>query len=453
MATHEQNTAAAQTAAPAGATHAGGSQAGQMQAALSPAYVRFALIILLVVYTLNFLDLQIVNILAHPIQKELGLTDTQLGLLTGLAFALFYTVLGIPLARYADHPNSHRPGLIAGALVVWSGMTALCGLAQNFTQLLLARVGVGVGEAGCTPPAHSLISDYVPREKRASAMSFYGIGVPLGGLLGMALGGQLAEHYGWRAAFLIVGIPGILLAVAVAFLLKEPRAARAATALRTATAPTISTGEAVREVLSSKAFILLAAGASIIAFLGYGKGVWTTILFARTHGMAIGDVGLWLGISAGIAGMIGMSLGGWLGDKFGKKDPRHYITAPAIAMALATPLLFFGYTAPDWRIAMALIFLPAIANNLYYGPTFALAQMLVRPQARALASAILLFVVNLVGLGLGPLALGPLSDAFKPVAGAESVRWVLVCAAFLGLVPAVLFWLAGPILRREIKPA
>jgi MFS family permease len=442
MATNEQNAAAA-PAAPA--------QIGADQAALSPAYVRFALIILLVVYTLNFLDRQIVNILAHPIQTELGLSDTQLGLLTGLAFALFYTVLGIPLARYADNPKSHRPGLIAGALAVWSGMTALCGMAQNFTQLLLARIGVGVGEAGCTPPAHSLISDYVPREKRASAMSLYGIGVPLGGLLGMVLGGQLAELYGWRAAFLIVGLPGIVLAIAVAILLKDPRRQQAAATIRAAAAPTISTVEAVREVLSSKAFILLAAGASIIAFLGYGKGVWTTILFARTHGMPIGDVGLWLGISAGIAGMIGMSLGGWLGDKFGKKDARHYITAPAIAMALATPLLYFGYTAPDWRVAMALIFLPAIANNLYYGPTFALAQMLVRPRARALASAILLFVVNLVGLGLGPLAFGALSDALKPIAGGESVRWVLVCAAFLGLLPAVLFWLAGPVLRREIK--
>jgi len=419
----------------------------------TPTYVRYALILLLVVYTLNFLDRQIVNILAHPIQKELGLSDTQLGLLTGLAFALFYTILGIPLARYADKPTSHRPGLIAGALALWSAMTALCGLAQNFTQLLLARVGVGVGEAGCTPPAHSLISDYVPRERRASAMAFYGIGVPLGGLLGMVLGGWLADQYGWRAAFMIVGAPGVALALVVAMTLREPRMAAAMAEARAKAPPTMKVGAAVKEVLASKAFLLLAAGASVIAFLGYGKGVWTTILFARTHGMAIADVGLYLGLSAGIAGMIGMSLGGFLGDKFGKRDPRHYVTAPAIAMALATPFLYFGYTSPDWRIAMALIFLPAIANSLYYGPTFALAQMLVPPQARALASAIMLFIINLVGLGLGPLAFGALSDAFKPMAGAESVRWVLVCAAFLGLLPAVLFWIAGPILRREIKPA
>jgi MFS-type transporter involved in bile tolerance (Atg22 family) len=276
-------------------------------------------------------------------------------------------------------------------------------------------------------------------------MAFYGIGVPLGGLLGMVLGGWLADQYGWRAAFMIVGAPGVALALVVAMTLREPRMAAAMAEARAKAPPTMKVGAAVKEVLASKAFLLLAAGASVIAFLGYGKGVWTTILFARTHGMAIADVGLYLGLSAGIAGMIGMSLGGFLGDKFGKRDPRHYVTAPAIAMALATPFLYFGYTSPDWRIAMALIFLPAIANSLYYGPTFALAQMLVPPQARALASAIMLFIINLVGLGLGPLAFGALSDAFKPIAGAESVRWVLVCAAFLGLLPAVLFWIAAVI--------
>lgn len=421
--------------------------------AVSPVYVRYALGLLLVVYTLNFLDRQIVNILAPAIQKDLGLSDTQLGLLGGLAFALFYTVLGVPIARYADRPSSHRPMLIAGALALWSGMTALCGMAQNFVQLLLARVGVGVGEAGCTPPAHSLISDYVPREKRASAMAFYGLGVPLGGLLGMALGGWLADAYGWRVAFMMVGLPGVALALVVVFTLREPRVAAAMSAANAAAPPAMPLGEAVREVLSSKAFLLLAAGASVIAFLGYGKGMWTTMLFARIHGMPLKEVGLWLGISAGLAGMMGMWLGGWLGDRFGKKDPRHYVTAPAIAMALATPFLYFGYTHPDWRVAMALIFLPAIANSLYYGPTFALAQMLVRPQARALASAIMLFIVNLIGMGLGPSVFGMLSDAFKPLAGGESVRWVLVCAAFLGIVPAILFWFAGPIIKREIKSA
>ena len=422
---------------------------------LTPAYVRYALGLLLVVYTLNFLDRQIVNILAHPIQKELGLSDTQLGLLTGLAFALFYTVLGIPIARYADRPTSHRPAIIAVALAVWSGMTALCGLAQNFTQLLLARVGVGVGEAGCTPPAHSLITDYVPREKRASAMAFYGLGVPLGSLLGMVLGGILADLYGWRVAFMAVGIPGVILAFVVYFTLREPRMQAAMKAARAAAPPAtqLSTREVLREVVSSKAFVLLAAGAAFIAFLGYGKGVWTTILFARIHGLSPGEVGLWLGISAGIGGMIGMWLGGWFGDRYGKSNPRHYVTAPAIAMALSAPFLFFGYTAGDWRVALLLIFLPAIANNLYYGPTFALVQMLVRPQARAVAAAIMLFVINLVGLGLGPLAFGMLSDALKPIAGDQSVRWVLVCAAFLGIVPGVLFWIAGSRLRTEIKSA
>ncbi len=422
--------------------------------AFDPAYVRFALWLLLVVYTLNFLDRQIVNILAHSIEEELGLSDTQIGLLTGLAFALFYTILGVPIARYADKPTTNRPFIIAASLAVWSGMTALCGVAQNFWQLALARVGVGVGEAGCTPPAHSLITDYVPREKRASAMAFYGLGVPLGGLLGMVVGGVLDDLYGWRVAFFVVGVPGILLAFVVMALLREPRMAAAAKALRAsaaAAAPRATIKEVAVEIARSRAFWYLAVATATVAFLGYGKAVWTTILFTRIHDLPSSTVGVWLGLSGGIAGLIGTWAGGYLADRWGRQDPRHYLTGPAVAMALAAPFLYFGYTADDWRVAMALIFLPGIANALYYGPAFACVQMLVRPQSRAVASALMLFIVNLVGLGLGPLLFGMASDALKPALGTESVRWVLVGAGFLGLVPALFYWLASLRLARELR--
>jgi MFS family permease len=420
---------------------------------LSPSYVRFALWLLLIVYTLNFLDRQIVNILAHDIEKELGLNDTQIGLLTGLAFALFYTILGIPIARYADKPTSNRPFIIAGSLAVWSGMTALCGIAQNFWQLAAARVGVGIGEAGCTPPAHSLITDYVPREKRSSAMAFYGLGVPAGGLLGMVMGGVLADHYGWRVAFFVAGIPGIVLALAVTAWLREPRLQAVFQAARAAqnAGPKPTVMEVFREIRGSRAFWYIAVATAVVAFLGYGKAVWTTILFQRLHGLSAGETGLWLGLSGGIAGLIGTWAGGYFADRYGRANPRHILTAPAAAMALAAPFLYFGYTDPNWITAMALIFLPGIANALYYGPAFACVQGLVRPQSRAVASALMLFIVNLVGLGLGPLLFGMLSDAVTPWFGKESVRWVLVLAGFLGLIPAVFYYLASLRLARELR--
>jgi predicted MFS family arabinose efflux permease len=406
--------------------------------------------ILMIVYVLNFLDRQIVNILAEPISRDLGLSDTQIGLMTGLAFALFYTLLGIPIARYADNSRTNRVGLISVSLAAWSVMTALCGMAQNFLQLLLARIGVGVGEAGCTPAAHSLISDSVAPEKRSSAIAFYGIGIPVGSLLGLIVGGVLNDAYGWRNAFLIVAIPGVLMAFMLPFILKEPRKSKAMIAAGPAKAA-LSTMEAVREVFSSRAFAYLAIAASITAFLSYGKGVWAIILFIRSHGLSAGETGLLLGIVLGIAGIIGTWLGGMMADRFGKADKRHILTTPAIGMVIAAPLLFLGYYVTDWRIAIALLALPTALNAAYYGPTYGCVQGLVRPEARAMAAAIMIFAQNLIGLGLGPLLFGMLSDAFKPIAGDESVRWVLYGAAWLGLIPAFFFWRASLRLKDELK--
>ncbi len=406
---------------------------------------------LLGVYILNFLDRQIVTILAEPIKRELVLSDTQIGLMTGLAFALFYTVLGIPIARYADNPSTNRVRLISIALAVWSAMTALCGLAQNFAQLLLARIGVGVGEAGCTPAAHSLITDSVAADRRSSAIAFYGLGIPIGSLLGMIVGGILNDAFGWRVAFMAVGLPGILLAVTLPMLLREPRvcAPNANTPVRSATV--LSTRQALAEVFSSRCFILLALAASFTAFLSYGKGVWAVILFQRTHGLSPGETGVLLGVVLGIAGIAGTWLGGVMADRFGRSDKRHILTGPAIFMAVAAPILFLGYWVDDWRLSIALLFVPTLLNSAYYGPTYAMVQGLVRPEARAIASAVMLFAQNLIGLGLGPLFFGMLSDAFKPYAGDDSVRWVLFGAAWLGLIPAVLFWRASLRLKAELK--
>ena len=407
--------------------------------------------ILMLVYVLNFLDRQIVNILAEPISRDLGLSDTQIGLLTGLAFALFYTLLGIPIARYADNSTTNRVGLISVSLAVWSAMTAICGVAQNFLQLALARVGVGVGEAGCTPAAHSLITDSVPPEKRSSAIAFYGLGIPIGSLMGLVIGGALNDAYGWRTAFMVVAIPGLIMAALLPFILREPRKAENAARLLSGekARAILSTKEALKEVFSSRAFVMLAIAASFTAFLSYGKGVWAVILFIRSHGLSPGETGTLLGIILGVAGMIGTWMGGMMADRFGKTNKRHLLTTPAIGMVIATPILFLGYFATDWRVAIALLFVPTALNAAYYGPTYGCVQGLVKPEARAMAAAVMLFAQNLIGLG--PLLFGMMSDAFKPVAGDESVRWVLYGAAWLGLIPAFFFWRASLRLKDELK--
>lgn len=416
-------------------------------AATGDARLRVTLWTLLVVYIFNFLDRQIVNILAEPISKDLGLSDTQIGLMTGIAFAAFYTILGIPIARYADRPTTNRVGLISVALAIWSGMTVLCGVAQNFVQLLLARIGVGVGEAGCTPAAHSLISDLAPPEKRASAISFYSLGIPIGSLLGMLIGGQLADAYGWRVAFYVVGAPGVLLAALVWFTLPEPRKSRPADHV----APhAIRTSEALTDIFSSRAFIYLMIAGAGAAFLGYGKVTWTTIFLQRTHGLSPGEVGFWFGIIIGAAGVFGTWLGGYLADRYGRVKRRHVLTGPALGYALGIPIAICAYWVDDWRVALALLIVPTILGGLYIGPTYSCGQGLVRPQTRAMASAVLLFAQNLIGLGLGPLFFGILSDAVKPVAGPESVRWVLYGAALLGLIPAFFFWRASLRLDAEL---
>jgi MFS family permease len=409
---------------------------------------------LLVVYILNFLDRQIVAILAEPMKLEFGLSDTQLGLLAGPAFAVFYAVLGVPIARYADKASTNRVWLISVSLAVWSAMTAVCGLAQNFLQLALARVGVGVGEAGCTPAAHSLIADSVPPEKRSSAIAFYGLGIPIGGLLGLIIGGIVNDLYGWRAAFMIVGAPGVILAFVLPKIIRDPR--RSAGAIATASqqppaGPALSVGEAAREIFASKAYLYIFIAASFTAFLSYGKGLWTISLFIRSHGFSTTEAGISMAVALGLSGIVGTWLGGKMADVFGKRDRRHLLTLPAIGMTVAAPLLFVSYWSSDWRIAVAMLIIPTILNSAYYGPAYGCVQGLVRREARAVAASLVVFGQNLIGLGLGPLAFGMLSDALQPFAGTDSVRWVLYGAAWLGLIPAFFFWRASLRLTAEMK--
>jgi MFS family permease len=429
---------------------------------VSTGYRRYALWVLLIIYTLNFLDRQVVNILAEPIKRDLGLADWQLGMMTGLAFAIFYTVLGIPIARLAETKN--RPFIIGASVAAWSAFTVLCGFTQNFWQLILARIGVGVGEAGCTPPAHSLITDYVPREKRASAIAFYSIGTPLGTLAGMAMGGLVADAYGWRAAFMVAGAPGVIFALIAAFTLVEPRRQLAADIAARASSQ-ISFAAAIAVLATKKTFWLVALAASIKAFIGYGYAPFIASFFFRNHGPEIaqlaagfglksaGFLGLALGLIGGTAGVVGAWLGGVLADRLGARDLRAYVMVPAIASLVTIPIFITAVSLDAPMHAIGFLSINALLATLWYGPVYATAQSIVEPHMRATASAVLLLIINLIGLGLGPVAVGLLSDVLAGQMGlgeAQGVRWALIVSATLGLAAFGLFWAARNSIREEM---
>ena len=419
---------------------------------MSQARVRLTIYVLLVVYILNFLDRQIVAILAQPIARDLGLSDTQIGLMTGLAFALFYTGLGIPIARFADRPTTDRVWVIAACLTVWSAMTALCGAAANFVQIFLARVGVGIGEAGGTPPAHSLISEIVPPERRASALSLYQLGPPLGGLLGMVLGGLLADSIGWRWAFVVVGLPGILVSLVVLALLRDPR--RTGATAVDQPPPAASFGEAFRNIWASRANRRVLLACAFAAIANFGMLIWGPIFVQRSFGLTAGQTGVWFGLVNGIGSALGVWLGGQFGDRLMSRGKQHLLTVPAVAIVIASPLLVLGLLASHWQWSLVLFFPALLCLWLHVGPCYSAVQGLVPPTSRATASASILLMQNLFGLGLGSPLLGKLSDHFKPEFGADSVRYVLaVVVGIVTLAAGALLWSARKYLPEELDRA
>jgi MFS family permease len=390
---------------------------------ITSGYARYALSLLVVVYVFNFIDRSILSILLESIKEEFQVSDTYLGFLSGFAFAAFYTVVGFPIARWAD--RGVRRSIIALSLLIWSGMTAATGLATSFVQLAAARIGVGIGEAGCSPPAHSLLSDYFPAEKRATALSIYSLGIPIGAGLGFFFGGWLNELFSWRTAFIVVGLPGVLLAVVVRFTLREPRRGAFDGPQQQNVEP-ISWNEAFRFVTGLRSFRHMAIGAALHAFYGYGAGAFIPAFFVRSHGIATGELGTWLAGLGLTGGVIGTFLGGYLADRYGRNDARWYMWIPALATMAYVPFAVLLYLWPDGRVALMLYFPGALLGGMYLGPTFAMTQTLVKPQMRATASAMLLFIINIIGMGLGPQAVGILSDLLSPAFEAESLRYALL---------------------------
>lgn len=441
----------------------------------SPGYVRYALWMLLIIYTLNFVDRQIVGILSGPIKTELGISDTQIGLLTGIAFAFFYTLLGIPIARYAERGN--RATIIGTAVIIWSGFTAMSGMAQNFTQLLLARIGVGVGEAGCTPPAHALISDYVSPEKRASAIAFYSLGVPIGTALGFLIGAQLGAKYGWRVAFLAVGLPGVILGLLAMFTLKEPRKLGIVVAGSGTVAPSFR--QAMRVLAKKKSYVYAVLAVTMISFLGYGHAVFMPQMYARSYGLDLRTIGTISALTALLAGGLGTFLGGVLADRAAKSDVRAYITMPAIALLVGTPFFLIALTTKNLTLTIAMLAFPTFLNAMWYGPIYAAVQGLSPVRMRATAVAIMLFVINMIGLGLGPLLIGIGSDFFASqifvgpdatatfaafcakgaataksgacmTASAEGLRLSLLCSGAIGIIALWAFWMARKTIVQDL---
>jgi predicted MFS family arabinose efflux permease len=401
----------------------------------------YALGLLLFVYVLNFADRQLLTILAGPLAQDLGFSDTAIGVLTGPLFALFYTTLGIPIARWAD--VGVRRSIIALALLVWSGMTALTGFAQSFAHVALARLGVGVGEAGGSPPAHSLISDLFPPEQRASALSIYGLGVSFGGAVGTLVGGWLGQLYGWRSAFLAFGMVGIAAAVLVRFTLREPP--------RAVAPQRASLLDALRLMLRLRSFVHMATGAALVAFAGYGAGAFSPLFLQRVHGLDLGSTSTWLGSIALVAGGLGTFLGGVVSDRLARADVRWYLRFPALATLLSLPFTCAYYVWPDAHQALLLSAPGSVLGIMYLGPTFAMTQSLVRPELRAFAASILLFVINAIGLGLGPLFVGALADGLAPRFGVASVRWAsLGTVVVMGVWSATHYALGARTLREDL---
>ncbi|MEP6907822.1 MAG: MFS transporter [Pseudoxanthomonas sp.] len=376
----------------------------------SKGYKRWLIFLLLLTYASNFMDRIIVATVGQAIKLDLGLSDLQLGLLGGMAFAFFYAALGIPLARLSERYS--RVKIIAGCVALWSVMTTMCGFAQNYMQLLLMRIGVGIGEAGGTPASHSIIADEFPANRRATAFAIYALGVPIGALAGAILGGWIVQNFGWREAFLYLGIPGVILALLVLFTLREP-VRGAAEGMSKADQGEIPTLKVVLRLLASKkTFIHMTFGCALIGFANFGINMFMPIYFTRVFGMNFAQAGLIFGLIAGIGALIGNSMGGILADWAGKRDPRWYLWVIALGVAVATPFYMLAFIQTNWMVAASMMLVFGCVMYSWYGSTFAVAYTLVQPRMRASVSAIILLVNTLLGQGLGPVFMGYVSDKF-----------------------------------------
>ena len=417
----------------------------RLPAGRSRHYPIYVLIVLTLVYTLNFIDRIVLGILVGPIKLEFHLSDTQLGLLGGTAFALFYTGLGIPIGWLADRAN--RVWIMTAALACWSAFTAASGCAQGFASLFGARLGVGVGEAGGVAPAYALIADYFPRKSRARALGFYSVGIPIGSALGYLFGGYIATTFNWRTAFLALGAAGLVLAPLFRLTVAEPR--RGATDGPSAPAPALALRKVWVHLAAKPSFWLLSLGASCGSIMGYGLLFWLPAFFTRSYGLTMLQVSHLLGALLLIGGVAGIGLGGYLADRLGTHHPRAYALIPALAFLCILPCYLVATTLPMGTAAFFVYLIPAALQLVWLGPVITAIQHLVPVTLRALASAIFLFINNLIGIGLGTYLIGFASDQMRARFGADSLRYAIVGGTGFYLLAAILFIAASVRLPRD----
>lgn len=422
-------TAAAPPAAPAPAATSG---------VKTSSYAYYVLILLTLVYTFNFIDRQIIAIVSPAIKAELGLSDKMLGLLKGLAFAILYTTLGIPIAWLADRWN--RVSIVSIALAIWSAFTALSGFAQNASQLALARVGVGIGEAGGSPPSHAIISDYFPKEKRASALAIYSLGIPIGQALAFLLGAWVLQNFGWRKAFLVVGVPGVALSIVLKLTVREP--VRGSQEKSGAAAARVGFFDGLKQLAAIPSFWGLVGGVTAASFTGYGVGLWAVDFLVRAFGLKyFPDIAVPLGLLNLGAYVLGTWLGGFLTDRLGKRDKGAYAWVPALGMLLTIPVGALSNWAgtPFWAFFWIAPFL--LGLGLYLGPSWSLVQTLAPVNLRAFAVAVMFFILNLIALGLAPLWVGAISDYFEPKYGpATALRIALTTLALSSAIAVACYY-------------
>ncbi len=419
----------------------------QTDAAARPSTRRYYVLgLLTVVYALNFLDRTIFNVLIEPIKKEFTLSDTTMGLLAGFGFVLFYSLLGIPIARIADRIN--RRNIVASAFAFWSAMTYLCGMASSVTTLTLARIGVGIGESAGTPASQSLIADLFDKDERPRALGIYAIGTYLGVFLGYFIGGYVNQHYGWRMAFFAAGLPGIALAAVLWLTVSEPK--RGAMAETFAPEPL---GRTLRFLVSQPSFVIVLIGFCLTTFTNYATAVWIPPFLARIHHLTSAEIGTYAGTFKGLAGMAGTLVGGLVVARISRSDDRWKLWAPAIMSGLAGPVFALCMLTPSFTLMVATLALTSFLVGFHLGPIFAIAQTVAKSSMRALASAIVLLTATCFGQGIGPLAVGMINDALKADYGADAVRYSLLSAAITTTLGALLFVWAARAIRADIKRA
>lgn len=411
---------------------------------------RYALGVLVVAYTFSFIDRQILSILLPSIKVEFGVDDWVLGFLAGSAFALFYATLGVPIAVLADRGN--RRNLIAVSLAIWSGMTALSGFAANIVHLTLARIGVGVGEAGLSPAAHSMIADYYPPRQRSTAMGIFTLGISAGIMIAYLAGGWVADNIGWREAFLIVGVPGLLLAVLMWLTVREPERGLSESLRDDGQRPPVI--EVAKFLSTRPSFIYISVGAGLASFSGYAVASFFPTFLLRSHGMSLTDIGVYLGLVLGIAGGLGFAGGGYVGDRLGRHGQRFALLGVAVATLAGWLFAFPVYLAENLTLVLAFFVVPAVFSNAYLAITLSHTQSMVGLRMRGVASAIMLFILNIIGLGLGPQVTGILSDLLAPAFGAESMRYALLLVIGVAApISALSYFMASRTIESDLARA